>query len=215
MSHNQPKHYDKAADVDVRSLPLRGRSIGAWCSVGEPGASTGNEQTLTWVLSGDGEGQDGVLLPGARELNRPVVYVSYTLDGHQGTLRRFDSFTPEPFSLLSFSGTSAGQARVLVGTLFGRTSPVDTPQPLVGAELRIYPGAEFVFMVDPHLSYGVVALTEGIVVENIALEPATVGVPQAGTQTIHIVNTSEETAGAIVLGGAPTDPATHPRPTVE
>lgn len=196
MSDNQPKHYDNAAEVEIRSLPLRGRSIGAWCSVGEPGPSTGNEQTITWLLSG---GADGVVFPGARDLKYPSIHLSFALGG--ATPQRFDAFEPEPFDLLSFSGKTAGQARVFVGTLFGQVSPIETPEPLVGAELRIYPGAEFVFMVDEELVHGVLALDEGLYLENIPLSPATVGVTQQGTKTLHIVNSSESTASAIVLGG--------------
>lgn len=189
------KEYDNAAEVKVRSLPL---SIGPW-RVSRPGNA--NNQTFTWLFSGEGSGDNGALFSGAQDFTRRGIQLALAQPQDERAPRRFDSFVPEPFTLLSFSGTSAGEARVFVGSLFGQTSPVETAYPAIGAELRIYPGAEFVFMVTPEFEHALLALSDGLVLENVPLETSTIGCTQQGVKTLHIVNDSEESALAILLGG--------------
>lgn len=206
---NQPKQYDNAADVDVRSLPLRGRgTIGPWCSVGDTGLSEANEQTISWILSTEGalngSGRNGAVLPGSQASNRPSIQLGITLiDGTAP--RRFDSFEPDPFMLLGFTGKTAGEARVFFGSLFGRTSPLESRIPAVAAEIRIYPGAEFLFVVDESFEHGLLSLSPGLYLENIPLPPATIGCTQRGAKSLHVVNTSDEAALAILVGGQPLD----------
>ena len=54
---------------------------------------------------------------------------------------------------------TAAEARVFLGTLLGRTSPVPTATPLLGAELRLDAGAELHLDVDPALELGVLVDT--------------------------------------------------------
>lgn len=195
------KEYANAAAVDVRTLPLKS-TIGPWCAVGETGLTGTNEQTLTWMFSSE-NGGEGAILPGTQGSGRPNIQLGLALPDGAPAPKRFESFEPEPFSLLSFSGKSAGEARVFIGELFGQSSPVEVPSPGIGAELRIYPGAEFVFMVNPEFEHGLLALSDGLALENISLSPTTIGLTQTGTKTLHVVNESDESALAILLGGTP------------
>ena len=58
-------------------------------------------------------------------------------------------------------------------------------------------------MVTPEFEHAVLALSDGLVLENIPLESSTIGCTQDGVKTLHIVNDSDESALAILLGGDP------------
>ena len=66
------KEYDNAAEVEVRSLPL---AIGPW-RVSRPGNA--NNQTFTWLFSGERSGDKGALFSGAQDFTRRGIPVSYT-----------------------------------------------------------------------------------------------------------------------------------------
>lgn len=171
--------------VDFLPLPLRRHgSISAWREIGD---ATGD--TLTW--------RNGTVSPGAQG---PVE-----LSLERGTLSPFDAYEPDVFDLLSFTGDPAGEARVFAGSLFGQTSPIETETPVVGADLRVYPGAKVVFVVDESFEHGVVALDEGLLLsdDELPLTPDTVAFVPAGEKTLYLQNTGDDTVTALLIGGQP------------
>lgn len=183
-----------AADVDVRELPLRGHiGPGAWHSVGtRPGADA---TAITWELTD--EDTSGQLLAGAQNTDGRSVLL-----GISGTTdRSFESFAPEPFTLTSFNGASAGEARVFAGSIFGQSSPVNFGVDIVAAELRIEPHEEFVFVVDKDHAHAVLSIDREIFLEDISLKPETIGFVNESVKTLHIINPGDVPASALLLGG--------------
>lgn len=171
--------------VDFLPLPLRRHgSISAWREIG---GATGD--TLTW--------RNGAVTPGA---HGPVE-----LSLEHGTVAPFDAYEPPVFDMLSFTGDPAGEARVFIGSLFGQTSPLETRTPVVGAELRIYPGAKVVFVVDESFEHGIVALNDGLLLsdDELLLNPNTIAFVPAGEKTLYLQNTGNETLSALLIGGEP------------
>lgn len=190
-----------AADVDVRPLPLNDADghtgPGAWHSVGTiPGDSA---TAITWEFSDSSH--PGALYAGAENTRRRSVLLSFD-STNSGTFPAFEQQEPEPFCLTGFNGVEAGQARVFAGSIFGKTGPVDFGADILGAELRINPHEEFVFVIDQGYEHALLTITGKVYLEDIALEPETMGFVHDGTKTLHVINAGDETATAILLGGS-------------
>lgn len=185
-----------AADVDVRPLPLSSPTgPGAWHSVGTlPGEGA---TAITWELS-DGQAP-GVLYPGAVNTERRSVLFGIDLHDN-GFTPEFEKVEPEAFTLTGFNTSKAGEARVFAGSLFGKTSPADLPGDVVGAELRIDPHEEFVFVVDRDFAHALLAVSGDLYLEDISLAPETIGFVKKGEKTLHIINADDDTAVALLLG---------------
>lgn len=186
-----------AADVDVRQLPIPSHTgPGAWHSVGT--VPENHATAITWEFSD--ASRPGVLYYGAQ--NTECLSVLLSVDTpHNWRTPEFDQQTPEPFRLTSFNGVEAGTARVFAGSIFGQTGPVDFGSGILGAELRIHPHEEFVFVIDQSYAHALLAITGDLFLEDISLKPETMGFVQEGTKTLHVINAGEETALAILLGG--------------
>lgn len=186
-----------AADVDVRPLPIAPHTgPGAWHSIGSLPET--RAITITWEFS-DAE-HPGVLYSGAENTARPSVLLSLDLpDG--GDFHDFEQEEPNAFTLTGFNTAEAGEARVFAGSIFGQTGPVDFGTAAVAAELRILPHEEFVFVVDEKFAYAVLNISGDLYLEDISLEPETMGFTNAGEKTLHIINAGDEPAVAVLLGG--------------
>lgn len=183
--------------MDIRPLPISGHTgPGAWHSVGrlpDEGATA-----ITWEFSD--ESQPGVLYFGAQNTERRSALLSLDLSNNRA-LQAFDQHTPDSFSLTSFNGVEAGEARVFAGTIFGKTGPVDLGADVVGAELRIHPHEEFVFVIEQAYAHALLAIAGDLYLEDISLAPETMGFVQEGTKTLHVINAGDDSALAILLGG--------------
>lgn len=181
-----------AAEVTFRRLPLAdGETFSGWTSAR---AANPNKHVVTWVSS------QGALLAGAHSL-RTGFQLGIVDNACTPTTMDFGEFSPEPFSLVGFGGVKAGEGRVFVGKLFGQTSPVETARPMLGAQLRVEPGAEFVFVVDEAFTHGMIALDTGLFLENASLDPATIAITRPGAKTLNVVNAADRPVSAILLGG--------------
>ena len=149
---------------------------------------------LTWVSGTE------TLLPGART-GATSFQLGIADSACTPTTMDFAEYKPQPFSLTGFDSGVAGEGLVFVGKLFGQTSPVETARPMLGAQLRVEPGAEFVFVVDETFTHGVIALDKGLFLENESLDPATIAITQPGAKTLNVVNVSDRAVSAILLGG--------------
>ena len=113
------------------------------------------------------------------------------------------AFTPEPFTLRSVTTRVSGEAYVLAGSLFGQRSPLSLPEGLCAAVLVVEPGAEIAFACDEELAYAMVACTEGLRFDNVAVPAGSFGRTRAGHATHAVTNNGDTQAVAVVLGSRP------------
>lgn len=186
-----------AADVDVRPLPIEPHTgPGAWHSIGT--LPDDNAIAITWEFSDDEN--PGVLHAGAQNTGRRSLLLS--LDSlNSGAHPDFEQQLPTSFSLTGFNTNEAGEARVFAGSIFGQTGPVDFGADILAAELRIKPHEEFVFVIDQKYAHAVLNVHGDLYLEDISLEPETVGFTNPGVKTLHIINAGDEPALAVLLGG--------------
>ncbi|OFP37983.1 hypothetical protein [Corynebacterium sp. HMSC071B10] len=151
----------------------------------------------------------GIALPSRADASEGIVEVA-------GTTVRFGeleldyegpaasgSFTPESFTLRSVTTRVSGEAYVLAGSLFGQRSPLSLPEGLCAAVLVVEPGAEIAFACDEELAYAMVACTEGLRFDNVAVPAGSFGRTRAGHATHALKNTATQQAVAVVLGSRP------------
>ncbi|MEY8570621.1 pirin family protein [Brevibacterium linens] len=179
-------------------------------------------QTVSWLFEGaiqhiDSGGNAGLVLPGEVNLMTAGAGICHsevstddttTLHGVQLWLalpdaarhqpeREFEHFEPEPVSL------DGGEMLVFLGKLWGTESPVQTHSPLLGAEIRLDPGASIDLPVNPGFEHGVLVDSGDIALENVDLPVAAVGYTGTGVEELRIANRSDEPARLILLGGEP------------
>lgn len=105
-------------------------------------------------------------------------------------------------------------AQVFLGSLLGSVSPVQSHTPLLGAELRLEPGAVLEFLVNPTFEHGVLVDTGSATLTRIgaggspktrlALDADHLGFAPRGAATLRVTAGSEG-ARLLLLGGEPLD----------
>ncbi|WP_245988315.1 pirin family protein [Flexivirga caeni] len=187
-------------------------------------------QTVTWIFDGEVEHRDSAgnvqlirpgevnLMTAGHGISHSEVSRGETVHGIQLWVAQpnagrdgvagFDHFVTPVTELPVMSGTAT--ARVFVGALEGVSSPVRTFSPLVGAELQLSPGTALDLAVDRTFEHGVLldsgALTiapgDAMEEEALALQPAELGIIEAGREHIRFMS-SDEPVRAVLIGGAP------------
>lgn len=215
-----------------RTLPQRSRSlIGAWCFVDHYGPSSTDEmfvaphphtglQTVSWLFAGEIEHRDSVgsvalvrpgevnLMTAGRGISHSEISTraSRLLHGVQLWVAlpdesrhiepRFEHHAPE---LVRGDGY---RALVFVGSLLGETSPLTTHTPLVGAEIRLDPGADLVLDVDPTFEHGVLVDTGSVTVDGDPVGRYELGYAGTGSSKLRI-SAGPDPARIVLLGGPP------------
>ena len=119
-------------------------------------------------------------------------------DEHRHTSgRRFDHYVPEP---VTFDG---GSALVFMGTLLGSSSSVSTFSPLLGAELRLDPGADVTIQVDPTFEHGLLVDAGDLTLEGVRVEPSQLAYTGTGATALTVRNTGDAPGRAVLIGGTP------------
>ena len=178
-------------------------------------------QTVTWLFEGEVEHRDsggahGLVRPGEVNLmtsGRGICHSEVSTAGtdvlHGVQLwvvlpehakhapRRFEHYEPPT---VRFDG---GTVKVFLGSLAGSTSPVQTHTPLLGAEVHLAPGAAWQVDVDPGYEHGVLVDRGAITLDGTALAKDELGTVDAGPASLTLVNTSDEAARLMLLGGPP------------
>lgn len=179
-------------------------------------------QTVSWLFEGaiqhiDSGGNAGLVLPGEVNLmtaGRGICHSEVsttettTLHGVQLWLalpessrhqpeREFEHFAPE---VVPFDG---GEFLVFLGQLWGQSSPVRTHSPLLGAEIRLQPGASIDLPVSPDFEHGILVDAGEVAVENVPIPRAGIGYTGIGLSEIRIANLGETPARVVLLGGEP------------
>ena len=179
-------------------------------------------QTVSWLFEGavqhiDSGGNSGLVLPGevnlmtaGRGICHSEVSTEDTANLHGVQLwlalpestrhqeaREFEHFAPE---VTTFDG---GDMLVFLGQLWGAASPVSTHSPLLGAEIRLEPGASIDLPVDETFEHGVLVDSGDIAVENVPLPVNAIGYTGVGLKEMRISNRADTRARIVLLGGEP------------
>jgi redox-sensitive bicupin YhaK (pirin superfamily) len=178
-------------------------------------------QTVSWLLEGevhhrDSVGSDVVFGPGQlalmtaghgiahseqspaahpRFLHGAQLWVALP-DAHREVAPDFEHHAALP------GFTSDGlTATVLMGSVGGATSPGTAYSPLVGADLRLTPGADVELPLEPDFEYAVLAAGGSATVEGAPVAHGSMLYLGTGRKTVRLC--AEEAASLLLLGGEP------------
>ncbi|MFJ5933033.1 pirin family protein [Streptomyces sp. NPDC093071] len=178
-------------------------------------------QTVSWLFDGEIEHRDSLgshalvrpgelnLMTGGRGISHSEVSTARTtllhgvqlwvaLPGeHRNAARDFQHYAPGTVRL------DGADVRVFLGSLAGETSPVRTFTPLLGAELRLDPGATVTLATDPAFEHGLLVDEGEVRLSGTLLRPAELGYTAPGSTTLTLTNASDAPARTVLLGGPP------------
>ena len=178
-------------------------------------------QTVSWLFEGDVTHHDSgdhhaVVKPGEVNLMTAGAGICHSEVSTQSTTilhgvqlwtvlpdsarhgeRRFDHHAPAP---VAFDG---GEALVFIGELLGYSSPIPAFTPLVGAELRLDPGAVLELDVDPDFEHGLLVDAGDVDLEGVTVAPRELAYTGVGETRLRIRNNGAERARLVLIGGEP------------
>ncbi|QFZ18275.1 pirin family protein [Saccharothrix syringae] len=201
--HYGPDDVSHSGGMDVAPHPHTGLQTASWLFSGEiehrdslgvhavvrPGE-------LNLMTAGHGICHSEVSTPATTVLHGVQLWIALP-DADRDAPRDFQHHVPEPVAL------AGATARVFLGTLAGRTSPVRTFTPLLGAELVLDPGARLVLGTDPAFEHGVLLDQGDLVLEGTALTAGALGYVGVGHDRLTLHNPGGAPARAVLLGGEP------------
>ncbi|MFD9687228.1 pirin family protein [Kitasatospora sp. NPDC059088] len=203
VDHYGPDDVADTGGMDVAPHPHTGLQTVSWLFTGEiehrdslgvhafvrPGE-------LNLMTSGHGICHSEVSTPATTVLHGVQLWVVLP-DEHRDTARDFHHHVPEPVTL------DGAEVRVFLGTLAGRTAPVPTFTPLLGAELTLAPHAIVTLAVDPAFEHGVLVDHGEVRLATTALHPGDLGYLAPGATTLTLTNTADAPARLVLIGGEP------------
>ena len=206
--HYGPDDVSATGGMDVPPHPHIGLQTVSWLFTGEieHRDTMGNHALvrpgeLNLMTSGHGIAHTEVSTPDTTVLHGVQLWVALPAES-ANTARDFAHYAPPAITVGDVT------ALVFLGTLLGSTSPVETFTPLLGAELRIPPGADVTLDVDPGFEHGFLIDSGRVeIVDSTTgpLERTELGYVGVGAETIVLANRGDDDARVIVLGGAPFD----------
>ncbi|WP_270486875.1 pirin family protein [Gordonia jacobaea] len=206
--HYGPDDVSATGGMDVPPHPHIGLQTVSWLFTGEieHRDTMGNHAMvrpgeLNLMTSGHGIAHTEVSTPDTTVLHGVQLWVALPADA-ANTARDFAHYAPPAITVGDVT------ALVFLGTLLGSTSPVETFTPLLGAELRIPPGADVTLDVDPGFEHGFLVDSGRVeIVDSTTgpLERTELGYVGVGAETVVLANRGDDDARVIVLGGAPFD----------
>ncbi|PRW63603.1 pirin family protein [Actinopolyspora mortivallis] len=186
-----------------------------------PGHPHTGLQTVSWLFDGEVEHRDtlgthALVRPGelnlmtagsgiahsehstadTRVLRGAQLWVALP-ERHRLTDPAFDSYAPPP---LERDGT---RVSVFLGSLLGRSSPVSTYTPLLGAEITLRPGRELTLEVDPTFEHGVLVDTGAVTVAGVRARAGELVCRDTGPDRLTLEAAPGEPARMLLLGGSP------------
>ncbi|MFB7916484.1 pirin family protein [Streptomyces sp. NPDC056061] len=201
--HYGPDQVAESGGMDVAPHPHTGLQTVSWLFAGEieHRDSLGTHAfvrpgEINLMTGGHGISHTEVSTPDTTVLHGVQLWLALP-DEHRHAPRDFQHHAPEPFRV------DGAELRVFLGTLAGRTSPVRTFTPLLGAELLVDPGATVTLDVDPAFEHGLLVDEGDVRLAGTVLRPAELGYVAAGRTTLTLANTSDHRARAVLLGGTP------------
>jgi redox-sensitive bicupin YhaK (pirin superfamily) len=201
--HYGPHDVRSSAGMDVPPHPHTGLQTVSWLFSGEVEHrdSAGvhaivRPAELNLMTAGAGICHSEVSTAATTVLHGVQLWVALPGSDRQ-TGRDFAHYVPRPRSV-----DGAG-VRVFLGELAGDRSPVHTFTPLLGAQIDLAPGARLSLDVDPTFEHGVLLDHGSVEVAGAALDIADLAFQGAGSDELHLVNSGETPARALLLGGPP------------
>ena len=176
-------------------------------------------QTVSWLFAGevehrDSAGHQAVVRPGELNLMTAGRGISHSEispdevtvlhgaqlwvalpDGSRAVDPTFEHHVPEPVHGEGWT------ARVFLGELLGRRSPVRTHTPLLGAELVLAAGTTLEVPVDAAYEHGVLLDTGDVTLDATAVEVSQLGYRSPGAGVLRL--RSEAGARLLLIGGEP------------
>ncbi|MFE0512391.1 pirin family protein [Streptomyces sp. NPDC058964] len=201
--HYGPDDVARTGGMDVAPHPHTGLQTVSWLFSGEieHRDSLGSHAyvrpgELNLMTGGQGISHSEVSTPRTTILHGVQLWVALPGE-HRHTERDFQHHVPEPVRV------DGAVISVFLGELAGALSPVRTFTPLLGAEVLLEPRAAVTLVVNPGFEHGLLVDHGDVRVAGTALHPAELGYIHPGTETLTLVNDSDDTARAVLLGGTP------------
>ncbi|MFF1911717.1 pirin family protein [Streptomyces sp. NPDC058239] len=178
-------------------------------------------QTVSWLFSGEIEHRDSMgshalvrpgelnLMTGGYGISHSEVSTTRTTilhgvqlwvalpEEHRHTGRDFQHYVPSPVRM------DGAEVRVFLGTLAGDTSPVRTFTPLLGAEIILEPRSTTTLAIDTGFEHGLLVDHGDVRIAGTILHPAELGYVGTGSDTLTLVNETDNDARVVLLGGTP------------
>ncbi|MEE4021568.1 pirin family protein [Gordonia sp. PKS22-38] len=206
--HYGPDDVSATGGMDVPPHPHTGLQTVSWLFSGEieHRDTMGNHAMvrpgeLNLMTAGHGIAHTEVSTPDTTILHGVQLWVALP-ESAADTKRDFAHHIPP---VVERAGV---EVRVFLGELLGERSPVHTFTPLLGAELRLRPGAQIDLPIRPEHEHGLL-VDAGVIriVNSVAepLAPTELGYVGIGAATLRLRNDSEVDARAVLLGGEPLD----------
>ncbi|MEV7084412.1 pirin family protein [Streptomyces sp. NPDC093085] len=201
--HYGPHQVAASGGMNVPPHPHTGLQTASWLFSGEiEHRDTLGTHTLVrpgelnLMTGGYGIAHSEVSTPDTTVLHGVQLWVALP-EEHRDTARDFQHHVPER------TRVEGAGLRVFLGSLAGRTSPVRTFTPLLGAEIVIEPRATLTLTVDPAFEHGLLVDSGDIRLLGTVLRPAELGYVPPGADTLTTVNETDAPARALLLGGPP------------
>ena len=203
VDHYGPDDVASTGGMDVPPHPHTGLQTVSWLFTGEieHRDSSGvhamvRPGELNLMTGGHGVAHSEVSTPGTTTLHGVQLWVALP-DGARDVPRDFTHHVPGEVSL------PGGTARVFLGSLAGEHSPVPTFTPLLGAEIRLDPGATLRLDVDRSFEHGVLVDVGPVELFGIEINVAELGYVGTGIDQLLLRNPGGEPARVVLLGGEP------------
>jgi hypothetical protein len=201
--HYGPEDVTTGTPMDVAPHPHTGLQTVSWLFSGEVEHrdSLGTHALvrpgeLNLMTSGHGICHSEVSTPATTVLHGVQLWVALP-DAHRDGGRDFRHYAPPAADL------GGATARVFLGTLAGRESPVPTYSPLLGAEIVLAPRARLSLPVEPGYEHGVLVDAGPVGMSGTALQRSELGYQPPGAATVELANLTAEPARILLLGGTP------------
>ena len=204
VDHYGPDDVSATGGMDVPSHPHTGLQTVSWLFEGAVTHHDSGDNhavvrpgEVNLMTSGAGICHTEVSTQDTTVLHGVQLWIVLPESDRETSGRRFDHQAPEP---VTFEGDSA---LVFIGSLLGSSSSIPTFTPLLGAELRLDPGAAVRLEVDPEFEHGVLVDAGDVTLEGVTVEHAQLAYTGVGEATLTLRNAGSTPARMILLGGTP------------
>jgi redox-sensitive bicupin YhaK (pirin superfamily) len=203
IDHYGPDDVATTGGMDVPPHPHTGLQTVSWLFAGSiEHRDSGGVHALVkpgemnLMTAGSGVAHSEVSTSGTTRLHGVQLWVALP-DAARHVGRTFAHHVPEPISV------SGGTVRVMLGTLAGRNSPVDTHSRLIAAEIVLEPGSAIDLDVDASFELGVLVDSGLVGMDGAQLRPTELGYRARGSGHLRLTNPAAEPARLNMIGGEP------------
>ncbi len=188
VDHYGPDDVSVSGGMDVAPHPHIGLQTVSWLFEGEIAhIDSGGHEGLVrpgevnLMTSGAGICHSETSTEGVKVLHGVQLWVALPDSARSTAPRGFEHYEP---SEVEYDG---GSVLVFVGSLLGDESPVKSFTPLLGAELRLDPGASVTLDVDATFEHGLLVDEGDVELEGVAVPRAGIGYTGVGAESLEII----------------------------